>query len=333
MSNSFTGKTPAETYTKIVQITNDNELLDGVGGEISPIFKAGATITGSVNVQGTIYQNGAPLNSVTGLWNLTNNKANIELEKLTEYIGQVQDGIPEVKYYDEDISSLKKDIEDVRGDIPEVPEVRYYEEDISFIQTRIDNIKKDIQSLPEVKYYEEDIESLKVHIQEVVDSIPVFPKWVNEVNEVPDFSWIGKTFSVIDDDFVKVQDNLNSIQDRITDEVSDIAESIEVKSFENKVDLNELTKNLEESKDKIYEELKEYSVRVWEHHNTFKDDDRKLKKQLLGENNKLKQKLEKDLKELNDTNIESPTFARVESALFDAIETDRISGGNTSWLT
>ena len=246
-----------------------------------------------------------------------------ELEKLTEYIGQVQDGIPEVKYYDEDISSLKKDIEDVRGDIPEVPEVRYYEEDISFIQTRIDNIKKDIQSLPEVKYYEEDIESLKVHIQEVVDSIPVFPKWVNEVNEVPDFSWIGKTFSVIDDDFVKVQDNLNSIQDRITDEVSDIAESIEVKLFENKVDLNELTKNLEESKDKIYEELKEYSVRVWEHHNTFKDDDRKLKKQLLGENNKLKQKLEKDLKELNDTNIESQnTITSALTEYFNEVKED-----------
>ena len=224
-----------------------------------------------------------------------------ELKSLSEQI----ENLPEIKYYDDDISSLKEDIEGVRGDIPEVPEVRYYEEDISFIQTRIDSIKKDIQSLPQVKYYEEDIESLKTHIQEVSDSIPVFPKWVNEVNEVPDFSWIGKTFSVIDDDFVKVQDNLNSIQDRITDEVNEISESINIKAFENNVDLKELTKNLEESKDKIYKELKEYSVRVWEHHNTFKDDDRKLKKQLLGENNKLKQNLQKEILSINESSVKT----------------------------
>ena len=80
MSNeSFTGKTPAETYTKIVQITADNELLDGVGGEISPVFKAGATITGSVEVQGTITQNGIPLNSTTGIWDVNNqNDATIQ---------------------------------------------------------------------------------------------------------------------------------------------------------------------------------------------------------------------------------------------------------------
>ena len=79
MSNeSFTGKTPAETYTKIVQITADNELLDGVGGEISPIFKAGATVEGALDVTGTITQNGIPLNSTTGIWNVNDdNEATI----------------------------------------------------------------------------------------------------------------------------------------------------------------------------------------------------------------------------------------------------------------
>ena len=59
--DTFTGQTPADTYTKIVQITEDNEVLDAVGAQISPIFKAGATVTGSVNVDGTIYQNGQPV--------------------------------------------------------------------------------------------------------------------------------------------------------------------------------------------------------------------------------------------------------------------------------
>ena len=71
------------------------------------------------------------------------------------------------------------------------------------------------ESLPEVKYYDSDINSLDKKIEELRESIPIFPKWVNEVNEVPDFTWIGKTFSVIDDDFIKVGDNIKSIKERI----------------------------------------------------------------------------------------------------------------------
>ena len=37
-------------------------------------------------------------------------------------------------------------------------------------------------------------------------------------------------------------------------------------------------------------------MRMWGHHKEFKDDDRKLKKQLLGEYNLLKQTLKKILK-------------------------------------
>ncbi len=50
--DTFTGKSPAETYTKIIQITDDNELLDGVGAAVSP------TISGDLNVNGAIYIDG-----------------------------------------------------------------------------------------------------------------------------------------------------------------------------------------------------------------------------------------------------------------------------------
>ena len=58
-NDTFTGKTPAETYTKIIQITDDNELLDGVGAAVSP------TITGDLNVNGAIYKDGVELGSST----------------------------------------------------------------------------------------------------------------------------------------------------------------------------------------------------------------------------------------------------------------------------
>ena len=74
-SDAFTGKTPAETYTKIVQITDDNQLLDAVGAEISPIMKAGATITGSLDVQGIITKNGVEIGTSTdSLWDSSNGK-------------------------------------------------------------------------------------------------------------------------------------------------------------------------------------------------------------------------------------------------------------------
>ena len=98
--------------------------------------------------------------------------------------------------------------------------------------------------------YEDDIESLKEDIEGVRADIPKFPKWINEVNEVPDFSWIGKTFSVIDDDFIKVGDNLKSLRDRIDLEVNELSESLETKDFEKRVEINEVKENLKETKDK-----------------------------------------------------------------------------------
>ena len=80
------------------------------------------------------------------------------------------------------------------------------------MRIRLDLIQQEITNLPQPKYYEEDLQTIKEDLQIIRDEIPTFPKWVNEVNEVPDFSWIGKTFSVIDDDFVKVGDNLKSIK-------------------------------------------------------------------------------------------------------------------------
>tara|TARA_Y100000593_G_C4297834_1_gene331615 strand:- start:1118 stop:1621 length:504 start_codon:yes stop_codon:yes gene_type:complete len=63
--DTFTGKKVRDTYTKILQVNDDNELLDGVGGQVSPILKAGATIEGELNVEGAIYRNGVAIGTST----------------------------------------------------------------------------------------------------------------------------------------------------------------------------------------------------------------------------------------------------------------------------
>tara|TARA_Y100001937_G_scaffold27868_1_gene40173 strand:- start:4150 stop:4635 length:486 start_codon:yes stop_codon:yes gene_type:complete len=50
--DSLTGKTPSETYQNLLQINDDNELLNGIGGEVSPV------IGGNLNVTGQIFKNG-----------------------------------------------------------------------------------------------------------------------------------------------------------------------------------------------------------------------------------------------------------------------------------
>ena len=228
-----------------------------------------------------------------------------ELEDLAEQISQ----LPEVKYYDREVEAICSQIDLVREQIKDLPEVKYYDEQVNSIEDRIDSLQTDVVNLPEVKYYDAEIEAICGAIDEVKASIPKFPKWVNEINEVPDFSWIGKTFSVIDDDFVKINDAINTLQESVVIELKKASEDNEVKHFENRVqfgtEVKDLDTKLEEEKGKIWKELRSSSMKIWEYHKTFKDDDRKLKKQILGEYNTLKDNLDKRLKEVNESSVKT----------------------------
>ena len=240
-----------------------------------------------------------------------------ELKQLAEHIDQVSENIPEVKDYDPTVEAITEQIDLLRESVKDLPEVKYYDEQIDTIEDKIDLIQQEVTNLPEPKYYDEDLQSIKEEVEKVRSEIPVFPKWVNEVNEVPDFSWIGKTFGVIDDDFIKVGDNLKSLRDRIDLEVNELSESLETKDFEKRVEINEVKENLKETKDKIYKELKDCAIRIWDHHTQFQDDDRKLKKQVLSKLNETKQNIEKQIKESYDKSYESNKTLK---AYFDGLK-------------
>ena len=248
-----------------------------------------------------------------------------ELVRLVNNVRESIPDIPEIKYYDKELEALEEEINQVRAEIPkheieaiyeqidsvrteinqnaaDIPEIKYYDEQVENIENKIDLIQQEITNLPEPKYYEEELQTIKEELQIIRDEIPKFPKWVNEVNEVPDFSWIGKTFSVIDDDFIKVGDNIKSIKNRIDREVNELSETIETKEFESKVDIKKLNEDLVDTKDKIYKELKEAAIRIWDHHDRFKDDDRKLKKQVLSKLNETKQNIEKQIDDFKEKN-------------------------------
>jgi cytoskeletal protein CcmA (bactofilin family) len=227
------------------------------------------------------------------------------IEKEEEEIQEIiEEFVPEEKSFE--LNEVLRLINDVRESIPDIPEIKYYDKELEDI---CESIQLLASSIPEVKYYDSDIEKLQKDIQEVKSEIPVFPKWVNEVNEVPDFSWIGKTFSVIDDDFIKVNDTIETLRERVEINLREVVEENETKHFETKVQLEteikELDEKYQEVKDRIWKQLRESSLKIWEYHKEFKDDDRKLKKQITNEYNSLKNNLEEKLKEFNENSIKT----------------------------
>ena len=235
-----------------------------------------------------------------------------ELEELAEQILQIKDEIPEVpevRYYEKEVEAICEQIDLVREQIKDLPEVKYYDEQVDAIEDRIDTLQTEVTNLPEVKYYDKEIEAICSAIDQVRSEIPTFPKWVNEVNEVPDFSWIGKTFSVIDDDFIKVNDTIDTLKENIQIDIKKLIEDNEVRHFENKVqfgtEVKDLDTKLGEEKEKIWKELRDSSMKIWEYHKEFKDDDKKLKKQILGEYNNLKQNIKKELKEVSKESVKT----------------------------
>ena len=195
-------------------------------------------------------------------------------------------------------------IAEVRKDIPQIPEIKYYDDELEKLCEIVDQVRSEI---PEVRYYERDIERLESNIEDVRNQIPKFPRWVNEVNEVPDFSWIGKTFSVIDDDFIKINDKIETLKEKVKLDIDSFIDETGVRFFENKVEIEsriqELDEKYQKAKDNIWKELRESSLKIWEYHKEFKDDDRKLKKQITNEYNTLKQSLEEKIRVFNEDSV------------------------------
>jgi len=158
---------------------------------------------------------------------------------------------------------LVKMINDVRGSIPEVPEVKDYAEDLDRLYNLVEQIRSEIPEVPEVRYYEDELKEIQESINNVKESIPQLPSWIERVNEVPDFSWIGKTFNVIDEEFKKVDDGVRTLEENIKIEIFEIQELINEHKFDTKVDLKTVNERVTDLKEKVYKQLKEQSEIVW----------------------------------------------------------------------
>jgi hypothetical protein len=223
-----------------------------------------------------------------------------ELQQLSEQVEQIRESIPEVpevKDYDAEVEAICEQIDIVREYVEKLPEIKHYDEQITSLEDKAELLKQEIINLPEIKHYDDDLKSLKEEIREEI--------WEIKNTTIPDFKWIGNTFDIVHENFETVQGNLGDLKDKLDQDIQNLAEDLDTKDFEKRVEIKELKESLGETKDKIYDELKETALRIWEHRDQFKDDDRKLKKFVLGKFEVLRKNVDEQIDEFNNKNIES----------------------------
>jgi hypothetical protein len=171
---------------------------------------------------------------------------------------------------------LVRMINDVRESIPEIPEIKTYDKELEAICEIIDEVKSNIPVVPEVRYYEEELELLKESIENVKNSIPELPQWIQNVNEVPDFSWIGKTFNVIDENFRIVRDSVETVSEQVQVELNKLIEQNDVENFEIKTDFKTVHERVSSVKKEIFDQLKEQSNIIWNLQKKLKDNQKEF---------------------------------------------------------
>jgi len=216
--------------------------------------------------------------------------------KLIDEVRQDIPEIPEIKYYDEQLEELTSYVEEVKKNIPT------YDGEISAICDLIDELKEEVRTnaanIPEIRYYDDQIESLESSLK----SLPEIRHYEGDITSIKDeIVEIKETIS----DAPNYEDEINSLEYKFDQEIEKFSEDIQVKEFNKKVEIDSLKTDLKETSNKIYEELKKSSDQIHEYRLHLKDDDRKLKKQILGQYNILKENIEKKVKEFNNKNIES----------------------------
>ena len=216
--------------------------------------------------------------------------------KLIDEVRQDIPEIPEIKYYDEQLEELTAYVEEVKENIPT------YDNEISAICDVIDELKETVRTnaanIPEIRYYDDEIESLESSLK----SLPEIRHYEGDITSIRDeIVEIKETIS----NAPNYDDEINSLEYKFDQEIQKFSEEVEVKNFDKKIEIDNLERMFKADNEKIYEELKKSSDLINEYRLHLKDDDRKLKKQILGQYNLLKENIEKKVKEFNTKNIES----------------------------
>jgi hypothetical protein len=95
-----------------------------------------------------------------------------DIEKVRSEIPEV----PEPILYDEQLQNLKEIIYNVKESIPIIPEIKYYDDELNDLLESVEKVKSQVEEFPEVKYYDYQINSIEEKLVEIKESIPTIPE-------------------------------------------------------------------------------------------------------------------------------------------------------------
>ena len=209
-----------------------------------------------------------------------------DIENLKDRI----DNLPKQKSYDEDIQSIREELERIEGSIP-VPEVfdpSDLYENISALKNKLEEVRSEIPTIPEPILYDYQLDQLKEMVVDVRNSIPVVPEiryYENELNEiinaieevrseipvVPEIKYYDDEISIIESRLVEIQESIPTVKyyddelDILDQKITNVKESIpvvpEVKYYDK--DVKELKEQIASVKKSI-PEVKYYDKDVKE---------------------------------------------------------------------
>ena len=163
------------------------------------------------------------------------------------------DNLPKQKSYDEDIESIREELERVEGSIP-VPEVfdpSDLYENISALKNKLEEVRSEIPTIPEPILYDYQLDQLKEMVVDVRNSIPVVPEiryYEDELNEiinaiegvrseipvVPEIKYYDDEISTIESRLVEIQESIPTVKyyddelDILDQKILNVKESIPV---------------------------------------------------------------------------------------------------------
>lgn len=163
------------------------------------------------------------------------------------------DNLPKQKSYDEDIQSIREELERIEGSIP-VPEVfdpSDLYENISALKNKLEEVRSEIPTIPEPILYDHQLDQLKEMVVDVRNSIPVVPEiryYEDELNEiinaieevrseipvVPEIKYYDNEISAIESRLVEIQESIPTVKyyddelDILDQKIANVKESIPV---------------------------------------------------------------------------------------------------------
>jgi pyruvate-formate lyase-activating enzyme len=195
-----------------------------------------------------------------------------DIQSIREELERIEGSIPVPEVFDpsdlyENISALKNKLEEVRSEIPTIPEPILYDHQLDQLKEMVVDVRNSIPVVPEIRYYEDELNEIINAIEGVRSEIPELP----ELPELPEIKYYDDEISTIESRLVEIQESIPTVKyyddelDILDQKIANVKESIpvvpEIKYYDK--DVKELKEQIASVKKSI-PEVKYYDKDVKE---------------------------------------------------------------------